>query len=74
MELLSVPIITLVVQILKVTGLPQRFAPITSLVVGIVFALVFNGMTLPSLELGLILGLSASGLYSAGGKKILNRL
>lgn len=63
-----VPLIVGVVQVAKLTGLPDRFAPLASLILGLVLSaglgLSQNDFTAESLLVGIALGLSASGLYS----------
>lgn len=66
-----IPIITMLVDILKKAGLPKKFAPLASLVLGIIFGMAFEntGDIKNSIIIGLIMGTSASGLYS-GGKEV----
>jgi high-affinity Fe2+/Pb2+ permease len=66
-----IPIITVLVDVLKKAGLPAKFAPLTSFIIGIVFGIVFqnNGDIKNGIITGLIMGMSASGLYS-GGKEV----
>ena len=65
MEIVSVPVILALVEMLKKSGLSSRFAPIVSLALGIVFGFVWvEGDWMLKLGAGIILGLSASGLYS----------
>lgn len=60
-----------VVEIAKRTGLPDRFAPLASLVIGVGLALLYLGPDWQTALLtGLALGLMASGLYS-GTKAVL---
>jgi hypothetical protein len=65
MEILSIPAILAIVEALKMVGLDSKYAPIVSIVVGIAFGLAFGDWVA-----GLILGLSASGLYSGVKKAI----
>lgn len=53
------------VEMFKMAGLPTKFAPLASVIVGITFAVV-TGM---HWGVGLFAGLSASGIY-AGVKKV----
>lgn len=66
-----IPIITMLVDVLKRAGLPKKFAPLTSLILGVVFGMVFlnDGDIKNAIITGLIIGMSASGLYS-GGKEV----
>lgn len=63
-----IPIITILVDVIKKAGLPKKFAPLTSLILGVIFGLVFenNGDIRNAIITGLIMGMSASGLYSGG--------
>lgn len=65
MELLTIPAIVALVEALKRSGMNSKYAPIVAIIVGIGF-----GLALGDWVGGLILGLSASGLYS-GAKKVL---
>jgi len=61
-----------IVQVLKVSGLPTRFAPLTSLVIGIAFLIYFNhGFDSQALFDGIVAGLMACGLW-AGTKTTLS--
>jgi hypothetical protein len=66
-----IPVITMLVDIFKKAGLPTKFAPLTSLILGVIFGMVFqnNGDIKNGIITGLIMGMSASGLYS-GGKEV----
>lgn len=71
---LIAPIIIGIVQALKVTKLPDRYAPIMSIAVGVMIAFMtgrgdFWGDSALS---GVIYGLSASGLYS-GAKSFMTK-
>lgn len=64
-ELLSIPAIVAAVEALKHSGTPKKYAPLLSIVFGIMFGIVGG-----SWVAGLVIGLAASGLYS-GAKEIL---
>jgi ABC-type uncharacterized transport system permease subunit len=73
MELVAtIPIIAAFVQAIKLAGLPDKYAPIFSVFVGLCLAFIFWLGTDPrttssaydTLISGMVLGLSASGLYS----------
>jgi len=64
MELLTIPAIVALVEALKRSGMDSKYAPLVAIAVGIAF-----GLALGDWVGGLILGLSASGLYS-GVKKM----
>lgn len=61
-----VPLILGVVELLKQVGLPQKFAPLVSAVIGIIIGIFYiaPGDLLKGILLGLVMGLSATGLYS----------
>ena len=66
-----IAIIVALVQVAKTAGLPSRFAPLLSLGVGILYGIAgsYLGEGLPLVEgimAGVVMGLSASGLYSGG--------
>jgi len=55
-----------VTQVLKMAGLPTRVAPIASIAIGIAFSMFFlKGATEVSIFAGIVMGLSASGLWSS---------
>jgi hypothetical protein len=65
MELLSIPAIAAIVQAAKIAGLPSKFAPIASIILGVGLALILlDADVVARVGTGLVLGLSASGLYS----------
>ncbi len=72
-SIVTVPIITALIQIAKGLGLPTQYAALSSLLLGVLLSLATHLATQPpaGTELwqaalsGLIQGLSASGLYSA---------
>lgn len=68
-----VPVITAVVEAIKRAGMKSDFAPIASVLTGIVFSTVVHWATLPAYDAraavlgalaGVLSGLAASGLYS----------
>jgi len=62
-----VPIILALVQAIKMIGLPNKFAPLVSIAVGILIAFLFREATNDFSYIvfsGILYGLSASGLYS----------
>lgn len=62
---IGVPIVVALVEMIKRAGLSPKYAPLVSVVLGVgMFAIFGVGETLPVLFEGLIVGLSASGLYS----------
>ena len=59
-----VPVILGVVQVAKIAGLPSKWAPLLSVLCGVSVALLVDGVTVESGFLGVLAGLSASGLWS----------
>lgn len=63
---LLVPVVTGLVELVKTAGFPSRFAGVLSLLLGLGGAFLIGGEAISVLVLqGIIVGLSASGLYSA---------
>ena len=61
----SIPVVLGVVSALKTIGLPSKWSPLVSIGLSLVLAFFVGGLTLFDVILqGLIVGLSASGLYS----------
>ncbi len=71
-EAIIVPVILALVEILKKAGVPGKYAPLVSLVLGIGGMFLFSGFSLESGIKGLVFGLSASGLYS-GTKAVVKK-
>ncbi|UTI42091.1 hypothetical protein [Niallia sp. RD1] len=60
-----IPLILALVELLKRVGFPVKYTPVVALVLGVGFGLVYiDGDIKQSIIVGLMLGLSASGLYS----------
>jgi hypothetical protein len=63
--LAAIPVVLGVVSVIKTAGLPDRWAPSVSLILGLGTAFLVGGASIATIVLGgLIIGLSASGLYS----------
>lgn len=62
--LVLVPVVLGVVQIAKTSGIPSRFAPLTSLILGVAGTIFLGDFSAASAIQGLIVGLSAAGLWS----------
>lgn len=65
-SIIIVPVIVAIVQAVKMSKLPENYAPIVAVITGVLIAfLTDSGITWGQNVLaGLIYGLSASGLYS----------
>jgi hypothetical protein len=61
---LLVPIVVGLVHVAKKYGLPSKWAPLLSLVVGIGIAVGLDGVTVEVALSGVVAGLTASGLWS----------
>ncbi|NLM43046.1 MAG: hypothetical protein GX201_03360 [Clostridiales bacterium] len=74
-EAIIIPVIIAIIEILKGLGLPKKFAPLVSLVLGMLSGIFY--LDHPELKVrifqGLIYGLSAAGLYS-GAKNTLEEV
>lgn len=53
-------------QAFKIAGLPNRYIPIVAIVVGMVLHLALAGLSAESAVTGMVIGLSAVGLYESG--------
>ena len=66
-----VPLIIGIVELLKRYGLPAKYCPFVALFLGLMFSIIFISNNLKEgIIIGLMLGLSASGLYS-GSKNLM---
>lgn len=69
-DMTIVPVIIGLVQLCKMVGLKAKYAPFLAVLLGLTFALIYYPISLQDrVLLGLIFGLSASGLYS-GSKNL----
>jgi len=62
----AIPLVIGLVQVAKAMKLPDNFAPLASLVLGCALVALTGATWQASLVQGIIVGLSASGLYSGG--------
>jgi hypothetical protein len=62
----AIPVVLGLVSVAKISGLPERWAALSSVVLGLIVAtlLGFSGGWKEIVLAGIVLGLSASGLYS----------
>jgi hypothetical protein len=63
-DLIFVAVVVGLVQVVKTMGLPVRFAPLTSIVLGMGIEALVGGTVAHTVIVGAIVGLSAAGLYS----------
>lgn len=73
----GIPAVALVMGLVKVfreVGLPSKFAPLTSLVIGVILGIIISlesGQSyLAGVVIGIMLGLSSCGLYDVGKKAV----
>ena len=60
----TIPVVVALVQVTKQVGLNDRYAPVASIVIGIGLASIVTVGWVSILVGGIVVGLSASGLYS----------
>jgi len=62
-----VPVIVGLSELLKKSGVPKKFTPVTSVLLGLVFGITYlaPGDIKQGILFGLVLGLSAVGLFSS---------
>lgn len=53
-------------QACKIAGLPNRYSPVVAIIVGMVLHLALAGLSAESAVTGMVIGLSAVGLYESG--------
>lgn len=53
-------------QAFKIAGLPSRYSPIVAIIVGMIMNLALAGLSAESAVTGMVIGLSAVGLYESG--------
>lgn len=65
-----IPAVAAVVSAIKMTGVSKKWTPIISMGVGVLGVMAFDGFSGINTVIGVVTGLSASGLYS-GAKTML---
>lgn len=65
-------LIALVGVVRSAVSIPDRFVPLTSVVLGAGSGLLLVGFSAVGAVVGVIIGLSASGLYDVGKKSVFN--
>ncbi|WP_428908888.1 hypothetical protein [Niallia sp. Krafla_26] len=71
-QLVIIPIIIGLVEVLKRAGLSNTFSPLVSVFLGLVFGILYIDPFLDGIVVGLVIGLSATGLYS-GSKNMFRK-
>lgn len=59
-----VPVVIGIIEVLKLAGLPSKYAPFFSLVLGVAGAIAIAGANVEAIIGGIVIGLSSSGLYA----------
>lgn len=62
MELLAIPIITGLIEVIKPLGIPSKCLPLLSVALGVIFGIFFYGEP-NGIVIGIIFGLASSGLF-----------
>jgi hypothetical protein len=73
-DVVLIPLIIGIVELLKMYGMPKRFLPVVAIIFGIVGGIVYIYPydVKAGILIGLMMGLSASGLYS-GSKAVVEK-
>lgn len=64
LAVILIPIILGVVEAIKRIGVPSNYSALVAVVVGVGVSVLLSGVTVISIFVGVLLGLSASGLWS----------
>lgn len=66
-DVVVIPVIIAIVEVLKKVGMPVKLAPIVDIILGLIAGFVYIAPQDPKLAVfyGLVMGLTATGLYSA---------
>lgn len=57
-----------IVQACKIAGLPAKYSPIVAIIVGAVMYIAVAGISPEHVVTGIVIGLSAVGLYESGSR------
>lgn len=57
-----------IVQAFKIAGLPVKYSPIVSIVIGAILYIAVSGFSPEHIVTGIVIGLSAVGLYESGSR------
>ena len=57
-----------IVQAFKIAGLPAKYSPIVAILVGAVIYVAIAGISPTNIITGIVIGLSAVGLYESGSR------
>lgn len=64
LKLLIIPILIGILEVFKKLGLPVKYVPVLSLLLGVLASVSVSGLAVENFMQGLVYGLSACGLYS----------
>lgn len=67
-----IPLIVGIVAAIKKAGLNSKYAPLVAMLLGVVVVSLELGLTSDAIVTGIVIGLSASGLWS-GGKTLIKK-
>lgn len=73
LDLLTIPGVLALVEIVKRLGLPVSYAPVAAIVLGVGISMLVQGYAVETIVQGFMLGLSASGLWS-GSKTLIKEV
>lgn len=65
LDLLTIPGVLALVELIKKLGLPTEYAPIAAIALGVGISVLLRGYGVENIIQGFLLGLSASGLWSS---------
>ncbi len=70
-----IALITAIIQLVKGVGLPSKYAPLGAVALGVLYFVTTTDVVAVSTVIdGIATGLASVGLYSVGGKEVLNTL
>ncbi|WP_425539456.1 hypothetical protein [Microaceticoccus formicicus] len=64
LKLLVIPVLIGILEVFKKLGLPVKYVPVLSLLLGVLASVSVSGLAVENFMQGLVYGLSACGLYS----------
>lgn len=64
LKLLIIPVLVGILEVFKKLGLPVKYVPVLSLLLGVLASVSVSGLAVENFIQGLVYGLSACGLYS----------
>lgn len=55
-------------QAFKIAGVPSRYSPTLAVIIGLIMQLALDGLSAENAIIGIVIGLSAVGLYESGSR------